>query len=452
MLQNFSNQDFSMTRASLRLVPCLLLSVLCAGGVFTPAEARTKAHTEPTAAATPTAPTKNTDDAAHVAIVVNETAITNSDIAARYGMALLSSGMPDTAETRGRIMPQIIRTLIEEQLQLQEAKRQQIDVSDTEINQALGRVAKENNVPGGDMRHFLTSHGIAARTIEIQAKAGLAWAKLIQRQLRPRVEVSDGEVEEVVNRLRASEGKTEYFINEIFLPVDDAEQESAVHSFADKLMAQIKETGAFGAIARQFSQGAGAPNGGEIGWVQQGTLAPELDAALAQGGDAGGLIGPIKTSKGYHILALRDQRKITIGGDAGTTVRVAQIAHGYTPETQQQVMGEAQAARKQVTGCADLNEKFPTAMGWQVRLTPEQPITALPPALAPLVRNAPIGSPSPLDPQPNGVAFLVVCERVESSSIDRAAIMNKIGSERLENLARSLLRDIKRNAYIDRRI
>ncbi len=391
-------------------------------------------------------------DAARVAIVVNDAAVTNGDIVARYKLALLSSGLPDNAENRGRILPQIVRTLIEEQLQLQEARRQQIDVSGKDIDAALARMAQENNVPGGDIRAMLTARGVAPRTLEQQTRAQIAWARLVQRQLRPRVAVSDDEVSDVVARLQASQGKTEHFVNEIFLPVDDPDQDSAVRGFAGKLLQQIKQTGAFGAIARQFSQGAGATNGGEIGWVQEGTLAPELNAALKTS-KPGGLIGPIKTEKGYHILALRDARVVTAGGDASITVKLAQVGRGVPPDQMKAAVADAKAKAARIQGCDALNTQFPASAGWQVQTMPEQPLAALPPGLAPLIRDLKPGSAGELDVQRTGVGFFVLCSRKEGgNAINRDAIMNNIGGERLENLARALLRDLKRNAYIDVRI
>jgi peptidyl-prolyl cis-trans isomerase SurA len=447
MLRTYSPRRLTRTT----LLACMAMMI------GTAANGATETTNPPTVTAqekTPAAKTKLTlseRDAAGIAVVVNDAAITNGDIIARYGMALLSSGLQDSPDNRARIMPQVVRGLVEEQLQLQETRRQQIDVSESEINQALTRIAQENHVPGGDVRKFFQSQGVSPRTIEQQTRTNIAWAKLVQRQLRPRVEVSDDEVEDVVARLKANEGKTEYFVNEVFLPVDDEDQDKAVHGFANKLQDQIRQTGAFGAIARQFSQGAGASNGGEIGWIQQGTLAPEIDTALTQS-KVGGLLGPIKTSKGYHLLAVRDQRKITLGGDAGTIIKLAQIAHGVAPQDLKAAVEATKAKTASVKSCAKLDSEFPATEGWQIRMFPEQPIAALPPAIAPLARSLKVGTPSSLDIQPNGFAFFVVCERTENSSVDRAAIYTAIGSERLENLARGLLRDLKRNAYIDMRI
>ncbi len=384
-----------------------------------------------------------------IAIVVNDAAITASDVQARYGMALLSSGLPDEPEVRGRMMPQVIRGLIDEQIQLQEARRQQITVAPEDIDLALKRIAVDNNIPGGDMRVFLSARGVPATTLEAQARANIAWMKLVQRQLRPHVEIGDDEVEEALERLRANAGKQEYFVNEIFLPVDDADQDPTIRQFADKLVRQIRETGAFGTIARQFSQGVGAQNGGEIGWVQEGTLAPEIDRALAAGAK-GDLLGPVKTGNGYHILAIRDVRRIQ-GGGSESIVKIMQMTLAFTPTRDKKTTLEtAEKARGAISGCGDLAQKFDGKSGWKLQEMAPTPVAKLPDWLADVARTQKVGVPSRTFSTGDAAALFVVCERTEKGDApDREAIINRIGGERLENLARGMLRDLKRNAHID---
>ncbi|MEJ0062307.1 MAG: peptidylprolyl isomerase [Alphaproteobacteria bacterium] len=407
----------------------------------------------PALAAEPAAPAAAAAaDEEKIAVVVNDSAITTSDIRARYLLALISSGMADSPENRNRIMPQVMRNLIDEQIQLQETRRQQISVSQQDIDQALSNIAASNNVPGGDMRAFLAARGVPPETIENQARANIGWIKLVQRQLRPRVEVGDDEVEEALGRIRANAGKQEYFVNEIFLPVDDPEQESAVRDFADKLFAQIRQSGAFGAIARQFSQGPGAMQGGEIGWVRQGMLAPEIDRALGEG-KKGDLLGPIKSAKGYHIIAVRDERRIEGGGDPAAKVKIAQLTLPVTATRDRAAaLAEAEKMRDTIHGCGELAKRFDGSNGWRYQELEDKPVADMPPWLAEIARTQKVGEAG--QPVPTGTAagLFVVCERTEQGDTGRSTIVNSIGTERLENLARRLLRDLKRNAYIDIRI
>ena len=87
-----------------------------------------------------------------------------------------------------------MRSLIDEQLQVQEAKRLDLSVTSDEINQAMSKIAQDNHIPG-DMRAFVSSHGASADALSDQVKNGLLWNKVVQRELRPRVEVGDDEID-----------------------------------------------------------------------------------------------------------------------------------------------------------------------------------------------------------------------------------------------------------------
>lgn len=387
-----------------------------------------------------------------IAVVVNDSAITGGDVAARYAMALLSAGLRDSPEIRSRLIPQVIRTLIDEQIQMQEARRQQVSIAQEDIDRALNKIAQDNNIPGGDMRKFLRSHGVPPETLEAQARANLGWLKLVERTLRPSVEIGEDEIEETIARLRDNAGKQEYFVNEIYLPFDDPGQETTVAQFAGNLLGQIKKTGAFGAIARQFSQGAGALNGGEIGWVQQGMLTPEIDRAL-EAGKKGDLLGPIRTSNGYRIIAIRDIRRIEGGGPRSANVKLAQLTLPFTPARgKEAALAEAGKLRSTIKGCADLAQKFDAKSGWSVLLMDTMPAVKLPSWLGTMALTQKVGIAGMPFASGNAAALVVVCERIETGGPDRESITNRIGAERLENMARRMLRDLKRNAYIDVRI
>src|SRR5262249_5026743 len=81
-----------------------------------------------------------------IAAVVNDEAISVADVRSRIRMVMLTSNLADTADTRQRIASQVLRTIVDEKLQIQEAKRQNISATDEEINKALGQIEKQNNL------------------------------------------------------------------------------------------------------------------------------------------------------------------------------------------------------------------------------------------------------------------------------------------------------------------
>ena len=385
-----------------------------------------------------------------IAAVVNDNVITTTDIEQRMRLAILSSGLPDTAEVHAHLLPQILRALIDEQLQMQEAKRLDLSVSKDEINQAMDHIAADNHIQGS-MRDFVASRGGSPEALETQIRNGLLWNKVVQRELRPKVEVGDDEVDAVIDRIRANTGKEEYLVSEIFLAVDNPKDEDQVRQVANNLVDQIKKGASFAAVAHQFSQGAGAAQGGDIGWIEQGQLAPELNKALAAAAP-GQVSDPIRTTNGFHILGVRDKRTVSLGDPDKASINLTQAFHPYTAATKPGVMQDAARLRGAVKSCAGLDGALAAFPGWTSQKLGDMHPAKAPAWLVDKVRGVSVGGSSEVLATDKGAAVLFVCSRSEGGDIDRDSIMHSIGTEKLELQARRLLRDLRRNAYLDIRI
>lgn len=246
-----------------------------------------------------------------IAAVVNEDAVSESDVAARLDLIIASSGMPDNADIREKMRPQIINILIEEKLKLQEAERLEMEITPEDIAEGFASLAAQNNMSPEQFRAVLTRAGVSIDTLEDQIRSQIAWSRVIQTTLRPQVAIADNEVDALLSRLKANEGKTEYLVSEIFLPVEKPGDEADVRRLAERLTAQLTERQVpFQRLAGQFSQAAGASKGGDMGWVQEGQLQEPLDKALARMSE-GDLSAPVRSLAGFHILYLRNKRIIS---------------------------------------------------------------------------------------------------------------------------------------------
>lgn len=246
-----------------------------------------------------------------IAAVVNDQPILMSAVADRMKLVMISSGMPNTDDMREKIRPQVINMLIDETLRMQEAKNQDITVDEAAIEEGFAHIAEQNEMDSAQFAAVLRNSGINARTLRDQIRAQIAWGRVVQERLHGQVEVSDFDVDTVMQQLRDDIGKTEYLAAEIFLPVDTPADDGEVRQLAERLVAQLKQGQArFSAVAGQFSQAAGAQKGGDMGWVQQGQLLPELEEALTHV-DRGQITPPVRTLMGYHILLVRDKRTTT---------------------------------------------------------------------------------------------------------------------------------------------
>lgn len=244
---------------------------------------------------------------AGIAAVVNDDAITFSDIRNRMRLYLASLPPNPPPEALKKIEAQTLSKLIDEQLQLQEAKRLGITVDEAQVESGIAQLATNNKLDASQFEEKLASTGIKMSTLKAKIRAEIAWGMVVRRKLRPQINVSETEIDNEMNRLARGKGKAEYQLAEIFLPVTSADTESLTRQDAGKILEQLQAGASFSQLARQFSKAPGASQGGDLGWVQEGQLEPAMDQAAAQL-EPGQVSSPIKTEKGYHLLFLRDKR------------------------------------------------------------------------------------------------------------------------------------------------
>ncbi len=377
-----------------------------------------------------------------IAAVVNDEAITEADLANRVALVFLSSGLPQDAESRKRIAGRVLQNLIDEHLQMQVARRYGIEVAQDEIKAAMGKMAAQNRMSPEQMEAYLESRGIPRQTMIDQVKANLSWRHVAQRVLRPQVAVGDDEVNAALERLKANEGKPEYQMSEIFLAVNSPADEDRVRQLAGNLVTRIKEGAPFGAVAQQFSQGIGAINGGDMGWIQPGQLQGELDRAV-RGLEVGMISLPIRTADGFHILGKRDQRRISASDPNATEMHLMQASMPLKGRTSSDIERFIKTAKT----CESLKrpEGHP---GWSIADLGTKKAGALPEWLARMARNQAVNEPGAVVAKSGYAIVLYVCARAERGS-NRDAVINSIGFEKLQLQAQRLLRDLRRSALID---
>src|SRR3954451_13065983 len=124
-----------------------------------------------------------------IAAVVNDEVVSVFDLVSRMQMVMLSSNIPDTPELRERMGRQVLRSLIDERLQMQEAKRQNVTVTDADVEKALQQIAQQNNMSTEQLTGLLKSRGIGRSALVDQVKATLVCSKLVRRQAAQTVDV-----------------------------------------------------------------------------------------------------------------------------------------------------------------------------------------------------------------------------------------------------------------------
>ncbi len=392
-----------------------------------------------------------------IAAIVNDDVISLYDLTARMRLVVISSRLDDSAEIRRRLAPQVLRSLIDERLQLQEAKRRNVSVTKRDMKRAIATIEARNKVPKGGFERFLTKNGIEQQTVLDQLRANIAWSKLVRRQLRPRVTVGEEEVDAAIERIKSNRGKLEFRISEIFLSVDSPDDEPRVRTIADRMVAQIREGARFDALARQFSQSSSAAVRGDLGWmpvVELGDGLREVVPKLRKGEVA----APIRTLTGFRIIMLSDRRKVAAPDDSKITIGLKQIflplPSDAAPNEVKSQIDLAKTVGETISGCGDM-AAVSKEMG-----SPRPPDLGKFPLgeLSPLIRTAvdglDVGVASQPVRLPDGLLVLMVCERdVPKIRLPgRDEISDQITQRRLDMMARRYLRDIRRAAIVDVRV
>lgn len=390
-------------------------------------------------------------DELRAAAVVNDEVISVLDVSIRTRLSILAAGLRDTPETRQRMGPQVLRTIIDERLQLQEAKRLGIEISAEQVEASIDRLAQQNNTTVENFLGFLDKNGVPPDYLRDQIRAQLSWQTVMIRTIRSNIVISPEEIDSVVARMRSAEGTIERRVAEIFLAVDEPEQEAEVYQSAIRLLEQLQSGASFPALARQFSQSATAAGGGEMGWVQQDQLDPELSKVLA-GMNPGEVAGPVRTLSGYYILHVLDQQKVTLG-DVTVALKQALFALPLNPGTEkiEEARRKAAEVRSRFSGCESFNEVAQEVGSPASGDVGKVKLTDIPPNLRPAVESLEVGEISEPVVVTGGVALLMVCER-SGGEVNRQAIEQQLVTQQLDLQARRYMRDIRRQANVDLRV
>lgn len=397
---------------------------------------------------------KNDPNVRRATAQVNGEIITGTDMDHRLALIVAANENKLPPEELARFRAQILTNLIDETLQIQEAAANKIEVTDAEVDQYFDRVAQQNfKRPANQVEKYLTSIGASVATLKRQIKGELSWSRILSRNVRPSANVSDDEVNAIIERIKTTKGTTEYRLGEIYLSATP-EAMPAVTENAKKIIDQLRQGANFVAYARQFSEASTASVGGDLGWLSLAQLPSSLATAAA--GMNSNEVQAVASPGGISILLLIDKRQVAMSDPRDSVLSLKQIAITFPAGT-----AEAQIAplvkrfseeTQQIAGCGVADE-MAAKLGADVVNRDGIKIRDLPAPLQQVMLDLQIGqSTPPYGSLQDGVRVFVLCGRdapevAASESFDE--IMSRLEEERVNKRARIYLRDLRRDAVIE---
>ena len=391
--------------------------------------------------------------------IVNDAVITGTDVDQRAALTIaLNGGDNDlSAEDRDRLKLAMLRQLIDETLQIQEAKANEITVTPAEIKQAFDRQAARFNRTPAQFSAFLRSSGSSDRSLNRLIEGELAWQRYLRRRVEPFVNVGDQEVNAILARLEAARGTDEFALREIYLSATPATQQQ-VFATARQIIAELqKGKQPFDYFASKFSESSTKSVGGDLGFVKASTL-PESLAEAVQQMQVGQVAGPVETPGGFSILYLYDKRQIGLADPRNARLSLKQITVHF-PAGISQPDAAARAASfgealKSLQGCGSV-AKVAAGIKAEVVDNDTVRIRDLPPQLQEIMLKLQVGQSTPPFGSPTeGVRALVLCGRDDPKAgalPNPDQVQNQLEEARVNLRAQQKLRDLRRDAVVEYR-
>lgn len=247
-----------------------------------------------------------------VAIVVNTEIITESEIdralAPVYSQYRTTYQGDQLIKKLEESRQKIVEQMIEDKLILCEAKKQNIEVDDTQIedrlNEMRGRFGSKENLEAALQQQRLTIKELKSRIREqLMTKA------MVDRKIGGRIAITPVEVKNYYDSHKDEFAEAEERkISNILIKLKKDVDASKTLQLAREVARRLKSGGDFAALAQVYSEGPGAEGGGAMGYVKKGDLLPEVESVVFSLNE-GQTSNMVQTSLGYHFFKVEEIKK-----------------------------------------------------------------------------------------------------------------------------------------------
>lgn len=179
-----------------------------------------------------------------------------------------------------------LERLIEDKIFEQEVERLGLKVSDQDVERYIDRLKKTNGITDDMFAAQLSKRGITPEEYKDGIKRDMLKARLIRRQVKNQVVVSDNQVDE---HIRENKGQFKELdqvrIQALFLKLPEDADENARRLIKQKAVSLRQEAETkdnLTQLAKENSQGPGAGQGGVLGPLSVVDLLPAMRQAVAE--------------------------------------------------------------------------------------------------------------------------------------------------------------------------
>lgn len=221
-------------------------------------------------------------------------------------------------QNRGGTLPpqaalesQVLERMIIESIQLQMAERGGVRISDAQLNEAMARIASQNNMTLPQFRQAMEAEGISFALARQQILDEMRISRVQRFQVGERIQITDQDVDYfLASELGKMASSAEYQLGHILIATPDNATPAdlkAAEKKATEIVRKLRNGADFRQLAMAESSSRTALEGGDLGWRKE-TQLPGLFADVAPKLQVGEISDPISASGGFHIIQLKDKR------------------------------------------------------------------------------------------------------------------------------------------------
>lgn len=248
-----------------------------------------------------------------IVAIVDESVITERELENRIKLVKI-----DFQNSRRRLpseevlQRQVLEALINDSLLLQEAKRRGIKITDSQLNQTMQRLARQNQMSLSDFRQALIADGLDYDKYRETVRHELTITTLSRQYSQRNATISEAEVDNFIEQSGRDTASFEYLLSHILIALPDAadpEEITAAQQTAADIMSRLDQGEEFDQLANTYSSGDTALQGGDLGWRKKAQI-PSLFTNQVLTMEPGGYAGPIRSPSGIHIVHLKQRRDL----------------------------------------------------------------------------------------------------------------------------------------------
>ncbi len=296
----------------------------------------------------------------YIVAVVNSESIANSEVQRelqRLTQQLAQQRRP--LPERKEMARLVLDNLINQKVQVQSANETGIRIDEASVDQAVQNIARQNQMDVPELQRRLAADGIVLSQFRAQLRDQLALTRLREREVEPRVKVSDLEVDQYLREQQnnSDPASTEINLAHILVSVPDsatAEQISALQVKAQGLLARARAGEDFAALAREYSDASDRTNGGHIG-LRMADRYPSLFLDATQTLEVGAISALVRTTAGFHVVKVIEKRNAGLPAMTMAQSRSRHILLRVSPQLSENAARDklAEYKRRIVAGQAD---------------------------------------------------------------------------------------------------